>query len=114
MTNETNPLLDPSAYYEGQEWDVMSLAQLKAAGGTITRVRWIGGEYIPGRGKCYDLSYVHGEVGGKPVTLSHLPVAMLVPARERTAALIAWAKEEGVFAKSIGLLDRINWSILSH
>lgn len=105
--------------YEGEQGgyvpteEAMSLKELSARGGRITRVRWIGGDYIPGRGKCYDLSYVHGELrDGTRVSLTHLPAAFLVPKHQRKGAMIEWAKEEGVFAKGLGLLDDSCWSTL--
>jgi hypothetical protein len=96
--------------YEPGERDV-TLAELAAEGGTIVRVRWIGGDYIPGRGKCYDLSYVQGEIKGQRVNVRYLPAAYLIPKHQMKKALIDWAKEEGVFAKGVGLLDN-GWSIL--
>lgn len=126
----------------------VTLAELAARGGRIVRVRWIGGDYVPGRGKCYDLSYVHGVIAGGTCTtcngrgciaygggenfgtsycsgcdgsgqapevrvrVSHLPAAFLVPRSQRKGALIGWAKEEGVFAKGLGLLEEANWSTL--
>jgi hypothetical protein len=101
---------EQGAYVETE--DEVTLSELAARGGRIVRVRWIGGDYIPGRGKCYDLSYVHGEIGGKRVRLSHLPAAFLIPRRELKGEMIRWAKEEGVYAKGLGLLDDGNWSIL--
>lgn len=90
----------------------MPLNELVHRGGRVTRVRWLT-EFIPGRGKCADLSYVHGELpDGTHVSLTHLPAAFLVPMRERKGALIEWAQEEGVFAKGCGLLDSSNESVL--
>lgn len=104
--------------YEGEQGgyqateESMSLKELKARGGHIVRVRWIGGDYIPGRGKCYDLSYVHGELAdGTRVSIDHLPAAFLVPKHQLKGEMIRWAREEGVFAKGLGLLDN-GWSIL--
>ncbi|HMM95415.1 hypothetical protein [Phycicoccus sp.] len=54
--------------YEGEQAPYVetegnvTLSELAARGGRIVKVRWIGGDFIPGRGKCYDLSYIHGEV----------------------------------------------------
>lgn len=110
--NETNPLVDPAAYY-AEPVTRMDLAGLAAAGGRVTRVRWIGGEYIPGRGRCFDLSYVHGEVNGQRVMLVGLPGANLVPSAKRRGVLVDWAKECGVYAKAIGLLDEGATSTLS-
>lgn len=90
----------------------MTLRELADNGGKIVRVRWIGGDYIPGRGKCYDLSYVQGELrDGTRVSLDYLPAAYLIPRHQMKGAMIAWAKECGVFAKGVGLLDN-GWSIL--
>lgn len=83
----------------------LSLSELVAAGGHITRVRWLK-EYIPTRGQVVDLSYVHGVLpDGTHVSLTGLPSAFLVPVRDRKGSLIRWAQEEGVFAKGCGLLD---------
>jgi hypothetical protein len=91
----------------------MSLGELVAQGGKVVRVRWIGGDYIPGRGRCYDLSYVHGELpSGMRVSVTHLPAAFLVPRKGLKGALIEWAKDEQVYAKGCGLLDDGNFSIL--
>lgn len=91
----------------------MTLSELAAAGGKIVRVRWIGGDYIPGRGKCYDLSYVQGELrDGTRVSINHLPAAFLIPRRALKGAMIEWAKDWGVYAKGLGLLEDGNWSIL--
>lgn len=91
----------------------MSLAEVAARGGRMVRVRWIGGDYIPGRGKCYDLSYVHAVLDdGTRVRVYDMPAAFLVPRRGLKGALIEWAKESGVFAKGVGLLDESVWSIL--
>jgi hypothetical protein len=105
--------------YEGEQApyvpteEEMSLAELAQRGGSIVRVRWIGGDFIPGRGKCYDLSYVHGVLkDGTRVRLNHLPAAFLIPRHARKGEMIAWAKAEGVFAKGLGLLDDANWSTL--
>lgn len=90
-----------------------TLSELAAEGGKIVRVRWIGGEYIPGRGRCYDLSYVQGELkDGTRVRIIQLPAAFLVPRNQLKGAMISWAKEQGVYAKALGLLEDGVWSIL--
>ena len=119
MTDVYDALNFYGVTYEGEQSgyvpteQFMTLAELSAKGGHIVRVRWIGGDYIPGRGKCYDLSYVHGQLAdGTRVSITHLPAAFLVPRRGIKGALIEWAKEEKVFAKGLGLLDDSNFSIL--
>lgn len=95
----------------------ITLNALAARGGRIVRVRWIGGDYVPGRGKCYDLSYVQGAVtdaDGNEVRVDvHVPnAAHLIPRRRLKGAMIEWARDEGVYAKDLGLLDDGNYSIL--
>lgn len=108
---ETNGLIDSDGYYD-REWAHMRLAELKAQGGRVTRVRFLT-ERVMGAQMC-DLSYVHGELkDGTPVRVDALPALYMVPRRAVKGALIEWAKDEGVFAKGIGLLDDGNWSVLS-
>lgn len=93
--------------------EAMDLGELSDAGGKIIKVRFIGGDYIPGRGKCYDLSYATGQLpDGTMVRIEQLPAMFLIPRRLFKANLIAWAREVKVFAKGLGLLDEGNWSIL--
>ena len=110
--NETNPLIDPDAYYES-DFVFMNLSELAAKGGRVTRVRFLT-DFWPGMGKIADLSYCHGTLPDG--TRVHVNVTggdlMGCPMNKITGELINWAKKEGVFAKGIGLLDRGNWSIL--
>lgn len=84
-------------------------------GSKVTRIRMIGGDYIPGRGKCYDISYVHATLpDGRIVRVntSAAPEWALIPRRNLKKAMIDWAKAEGVFAKGLGMLDDGVYSIL--
>lgn len=123
----TNTIADKLAAYgvphEGEQGpyqpavERITLNALSARGGRIVRVRWIGGDYVPGRGKCYDLSYVQGAVAdadGNEVRVDiHVPhAANLIPRRRLKGAMIEWARDEGVYAKALGLLDDGNYSIL--
>ena len=101
---QTNGLEDPTAYYS-QEFAFMSLKELAAAGGRITRVRWLK------EGRNHDLSYVHGELPSGQTVHVWNPGFYLRPSWTLKRDLIDWAKEEGVYAKGIGLLDQANWSI---
>lgn len=87
-----------------------TLADLAAAGGRISRVRILA-EY--GRG---DISYIHATLPDGtvvPVNLANMPSSGIgITMRTILGEFIAWAKAEGVYAKSLGLLDRGNWSIL--
>ena len=109
LVTETNPLVDPQAYY-AETPEFVTLAELAARGGRITRVRFLT-ESIMGR-RVADLSYVHGEIDGKRVSLRALPALYLTPMHKLAGELIEWAKSEGVYAKGVGLLDRGNWSTL--
>ena len=100
-----------SEYHEGVSYDdEMTLGELVRKGGKVTRVRLLT-EVWPGRGRMADISYIHGTLpSGKVV-----PLRLGVyggPLRGLKGDFIAWAKEEGVFAKGCGLLDEANWSIL--
>lgn len=107
---ETNGLLDGTAYHNGVDYaDEMTLGNFAAAGGKITRLRILGGG--PSDGFMCDTSYCHGVLpDGRIVPISGGP--MCFPVCRTKATLIDWAKEEGVFAKGIGLLDEGNWSTL--
>ena len=101
---QTNGLEDPTAYYS-EEFAFMSLKELASAGGRITRVR-----LLKEAGRV-DLSYVHGTLPSGQTVHVWNPGFYLLPVRAVKGELIAWAKEEGVYAKGIGLLDEANWSI---
>lgn len=119
----TNNLIAYGVPFDGEQGvyqpgaERITLNALAARGGRIVRVRWIGGDYVPGRGKCYDLSYVQGVVAdadGNEVRVDvHVPhAANLIPRRRLKGAMIEWARDEGVYAKALGLLDDGNYSIL--
>ena len=110
--NETNGLIDGHAYHAGVSYDdEVTLAELARRGGKITRIRILTGSW--GGVKMADISYIHGEVDGKtvPVRVAVSGTPLWGP-QGLKAQFIAWGKEEGVFAKGIGLLDEANWSIL--
>lgn len=101
-TTETNGLVDGPAYHEIERESV----DWTEPGLKITRLRLLTDVDCP----FYDVSYCHGVLDGKPVVVL-LPFHQ-VPVRFATAYLIAQAKEAGVFAKGLGILDKANWSIL--
>jgi hypothetical protein len=49
---------------------------------------------------------------GTKVRVSHAPAAFLVPRHLLKREMIAWAREEGVYAKACGLLEDGLYSIL--
>jgi hypothetical protein len=107
--NESNGLPSANYHAEVDYTDEMSLAEFAAQGGRITRLRILGGG--PEDGFMCDTSYCHGTLpDGRTVPVSGGP--MCFPVRRTKATLIEWAKEQGVFAKGLGLLDEGNWSTL--
>ena len=124
-------------YHAGVDYaDIMTLKELAAAGGHISRVRILASKdwgFWAG-----DISYIHGEIDAPCPTCNNsrarlqmgcstcqsrgtfrktVPLrvdfnSMGVRMNKMKGALIEWAKEEKVFAKGLGLLDEGNWSIL--
>ena len=104
---ETNPLSDitetPESYFEDLGED-MTLREFAQARGQVTRVR------IFRDSGATDFSYIHGVLpDGTGTRIWDLPDAGFA---SPTSILIDWAKSEGVYAKGIGLLNRLNWSVL--
>lgn len=86
-----------------------TLAQVARAKGKITRVRVLKD---PGYNAPCDVSYIHATLPGNRI----VPVACPVGHGrygDLVTRLLAWARNEGVYAKGIGLIDRGNWSIVS-
>lgn len=108
---QTNGLVDGHAYHGEVDYSVrpLSLAEVKAEGGKITRVRILT-ERTYGGTLC-DISYIHATLrNGKTVPVQS-ELNNLTPLRNLKKAMLDWAQREGVFAKSIGLIDEGNWSI---
>jgi len=109
--DETNGLLDGNAYHAQVKYaDQMTLGQLADAGGKISRLRILGGG--PTDGFYCDVSYCHGTLPDGTIVPLYADYPMCFPVRKTKAVLIEWAKEYGVYAKGIGLLDEGNWSTL--
>ena len=104
--NETNPLWTSEATHENIDWDERSWLgdpRLKR----IVRLRLLTEPGYP----YMDISYCYAQLkDGRFVRLDGAP--MSISRRKPKADLIAWAREEGVNAKALGLLDEDNWSIL--
>ena len=102
---ETNRLEDDLVFkYHAIDREPVTLKELADAGGQVTRVRMFRDHGIT------DISYIYGFLpDGTQVRISDLPDAgYALPFH----LLLAWAKSEGVYAKAIGLLNGMNWSIL--
>lgn len=101
---ETNSLINPTEYHsiDRQSTNLYMLAEM---GGRVTRVRMFTERLAPGA-YIYDVSYVYGELpDGTQVRVINCPLGEVMPPRHFAKVLVNWAKEEGVFAKKIGLLD---------
>lgn len=76
----------------------------------IERVRLLT-EVRPGYGRIADVSYIWGRTtDGRLVNVTGYPATNLLKNVKRD--FIAWAQEEKVFAKGIGLLDEGRWSVM--
>lgn len=121
--NETNPMIDSDAYF-AEAPEFMTLAEFAKAGGKITRVRLLTERWPSGRKA--DISYIHGVIAPRSTTdagiaaalttrvsITDLPVTDDLYGKHGVKGVfIEWAKESGVFAKGLGLLDEGNWSVL--
>lgn len=99
------------AYPQTVAYDqALTLAELAARGGRITRVRVLGG----GRSDGYmaDISYTHASLPDGTIVPLHADYPMCFPIRRLKGELIEWAKSHKVYAKGLGLLDEGNYSIL--
>ena len=108
---ETNGLVNGAEYHEQVDYSrTYTLAEVKAEGGRITRVRLLT-ESINGQ-RFADVSYIHATLpNGKTVNVQN-GLDNLTPMKDMMGQMIQWGKREGVFAKGIGLLDKGNWSVL--
>lgn len=102
--NETNPLWTSEVTHETIEEHVrLGDPRLER----ITRLRLLTEPGYP----YFDISYVYGVLkDGRHCRIDGAP--MHLRRKMVKADLIAWAKEEGAYAKGLGLLDDSNWSIL--
>lgn len=112
---ETNPLVSGHEYHASVDYaDEITLAEVARRGGRISRVRVLTGSWA-GQ-KMADVSYIHAVLpSGKIVPVNVTGDLQGVPLwgpKGLKSQLIAWAREEGVFAKALGLLDEGNWSVL--
>lgn len=110
--NQTNGLdIIGFDYHDKVDYaEVMTLAQVAAAGGKITRLRILGGG--PADGFRADISYCHATLPDGKIVPLYADYPMGFSLRQLKGELIAWAKEHKVFAKGLGLLDESNWSVL--
>ena len=112
--DETNGLVNGTEYHASVDYaNEMHLGDFAKAGGKISRVRILTGNW--GGVLMADISYIHGVLPNGTVVPINVQVGNGTPLygpKGIKAQFIGWAKEEGVFAKGIGLLDEANWSVL--
>jgi hypothetical protein len=102
--NETNPLWASEVTHKTIEVHC-SLGDPRLE--RITRLRLLTEPGYP----YFDISYVYGVLkDGRHCRIDGAPMHLGRKTLKRD--LIAWAKEEGAYAKGLGLLDDSNWSIL--
>jgi len=102
--NETNPLWMSEVRHDTVEVHC-TLGDSRLA--RITRLRLLTDPGCP----FFDISYVYGVLkDGRHCRIDGAPQSLR--RRNLKGDLIAWAREEGVNAKALGLLDDNNWSIL--
>jgi hypothetical protein len=96
-------------YHRDVSSETLTLKQVQAAGGKISRIRLLG------EAGYRDISYIHATLADGRivrVNLNQCPGTTLIPANKVKTTFIEWAKAEGVYAKGLGLLDDANYSIL--
>lgn len=90
----------------------MTIAEILAAGGKITRTRFLsdlmftGTKVVP----AGTLSYMIAEVDGKEVRVTDAPEGLTTSIRGAKGEMINWAKEKGFHAKNAGLLDSLQFA----
>lgn len=111
---EFNGLENGTEYHSGRVGqDFISLGELAARGGKVTRLRFLTSGNMGGGVRIWDVSYCHGELpDGSPVSINNGPVGIVGTKKAVMGELIDWAKSERVYAKGLGLLDQANWSVL--
>lgn len=111
---ETNPL-DGGADYHAAVHAArpVTLREVAEHGGRVTRVRLLTDSWAGTR--MADVSYIHVTFPNgvsAPLIVSGSVGGPLWGKQGIKAQFIAWARQEGVNAKALGLLDEAVWSIL--
>jgi len=112
MSSQTNPVT--ADYHKTIDYsDFHTLRALSDAGGHVSRIRVLADNW-GGQGYMCDVSYVHGVLpNGQSVPIAvPLEAGSLYGPKGLKSRLIDWAKDEGVYAKGLGMLDETNWSVL--
>lgn len=104
--NETNPLLNPDYHRVNRPSVCWTTSNLR-----VTRLRLLSDHGCD----WWDVSYCHGEIveNGQCHQVTVLLPFNQLPKRTWKTAIIEHAKNDNVFAKSLGIIDDINISLLS-
>lgn len=100
---EVNGLADGQAYHRDRHKDgPVTVVDWTEPGLYITRLRLVSDPGHP----VWDVSYCHGVLDGKHVDVE-LPFSEL-PKKGTRAAIVDFAKKEGFYAASTGILENIS------
>ena len=88
----------------------MTLAAIAAAGGKVTKARWLSGLVYDNNARRVrvgmNLSYMQATLpDGTLVGVKDAPEGLGCFRNTRNRELVAWAQDRSVHAKSVGLLD---------
>lgn len=99
--NETNPMIDHDRYHAVDRTLEVQLDDPRLA--QITRLRLLSDWGYP----YWELSYCHGVLKDGTAVRVQLP-RHIFPKRGLHRALVEMAREAGVYAKGLGMLDNIS------
>lgn len=99
---EMNGLVDGISYHADRNKEEVQSVCWTTKGLKVTRFRMLSEPGFP----VWDVSYCHGVLNGKHVDVV-LPFDQL-PKRNWKAEIIRYAKQDGVFAKGLGVLDNVS------
>lgn len=100
--HETGSLVDPTAYHSIDRSLTVDLTDPRLA--RVTRLRLLTDRDFP----YWDLSYCHGVLKDGTEVRVQLPVYQFSKRKPLKVAIVDMAREAGVYAKGLGLLDAIS------
>lgn len=98
---ETNPIIDPTAYYADGFDETVTLSDPRLA--RITRLRLLTDAGFP----YWDLSYCHGELQDGTRVRVNLPQWQFRKSNLR-GEILEMCKRAGVYGKGIGIFDALS------
>lgn len=104
---ETNPL--PQGHHDNYSSE-NRVVQWTEKGLYINRLRLLGDFHCP----QWDVSYCHGTVTHKDGSIEHVRVELpfgSISRKKLKAEILRYAKQDGVYAKGLGILDNISTMI---